>query len=271
MRNDTRAAKAARRTRPTAACFTAALALLPCPSTVRADETFIVPLHACPGSESCSTWPRALSEHGVVAVGRVNYASAGFEAFRWVDGEFQMLGFLGTGTYSWALDVSADGSVVVGRSNFTDHTDPTGPFRWTAEAGMVHLLGPGGAPAEGTAYGVSADGTVVVGGSRNAQDDTEAFRWESGVMTGLGELPGGATYSSATAVSADRRRVDRGLPLGERRDDRARRPARRSLPELRRVRLGRRLGRRGRRTRCAGSAGVSLGERGDDGAPAAER
>lgn len=59
----------------------------------------------------------------------------------------------------------------------------------------------------GTSYSVatavSADGKVVVGyaGSPNGE---EAFRWENGVMTGLGDIPGRTPYKSqATAVSAD--------------------------------------------------------------------
>ena len=52
------------------------------------------------------------------------------------------------------------------------------------------------------AWGVSADGSVVVGGSYSASGIGEAFRWENGVMTGLGDLPGGS-WSWAHAVSAD--------------------------------------------------------------------
>ena len=60
---------------------------------------------------------------------------------------------------------------------------------------------PGGA-FDSEAYGVSDDGTVVVGYGSNAIG-TEAFRWESNVMTGLGYLPGGGFWSIAFDVSAD--------------------------------------------------------------------
>jgi len=58
------------------------------------------------------------------------------------------------------------------------------------------------------AYGVSADGSVVVGASvidssAPSGDRWEAFRWENGVMTGLGDLPGGVFESEGFAVSAD--------------------------------------------------------------------
>jgi probable HAF family extracellular repeat protein len=59
----------------------------------------------------------------------------------------------------------------------------------------------------GTSYSVptavSADGKVVVGYSGSSNGE-EAFRWENGVMIGLGDLPGRMPYrSQATAVSAD--------------------------------------------------------------------
>ncbi len=50
------------------------------------------------------------------------------------------------------------------------------------------------------ALGVSADGSVVVGQRGRSR---EAFRWENGVMTGLGDLPGGVFGGMAMAVSAD--------------------------------------------------------------------
>jgi uncharacterized membrane protein len=38
---------------------------------------------------------------------------------------------------------------------------------------------------------------------RNSESGIEAFRWEDGVMTGLGDLPGGGFQSQARAVSGD--------------------------------------------------------------------
>jgi probable HAF family extracellular repeat protein len=60
----------------------------------------------------------------------------------------------------------------------------------------------GGANPFSSAGGVSGDGTVVVGASSNASNQTEAFRWTSGGMVGLGFLPGG-TSSVANSVSGD--------------------------------------------------------------------
>ena len=94
------------------------------------------------------------------------------------------LGVLPNGTHSYASDVSADGSVVVG-SVFYDGYDPFGEyyfygraFRWTASGGMQNLGTLGGYYSE--AFGVSADGAVVVGWAYNAAGDWLAFRWQIG-------------------------------------------------------------------------------------------
>jgi probable HAF family extracellular repeat protein len=50
--------------------------------------------------------------------------------------------------------------------------------------------------------GVSADGSVVVGFG-GSSSGFEAFRWEAGVMTGLGDLSGSYFWSEAYDVSAD--------------------------------------------------------------------
>ena len=49
---------------------------------------------------------------------------------------------------------------------------------------------------------VNADGRVVVGRGTGTAGQ-EAFRWTGGVMTGLGDLPGGSFSSKANDVSAD--------------------------------------------------------------------
>jgi len=125
------------------------------------------------------------------------------------------------------VDLSADGSVVVGSKTVSrepgdvaegcppiKHDGPPTTreaFRWELADGCdpdsvdnscTVFLGdlPGGAfTSEATA--VSTDGSVVVGVSQSDLCD-EAFRWEDGVMTGLGTLTGGSE-STAHAVSAD--------------------------------------------------------------------
>ncbi len=64
---------------------------------------------------------------------------------------------------------------------------------------------PGGLNFSSIAYGprsISADGTIVVGYSSSGSG-TEAFRWENGVINGMGDFPGGALDSAAFNMSAD--------------------------------------------------------------------
>jgi probable HAF family extracellular repeat protein len=59
-----------------------------------------------------------------------------YRAFRWQNGVMQDLGTLG-GNESWALGVSADGSVVVGEAQNAAGQERA--FRWTASGGMQDL------------------------------------------------------------------------------------------------------------------------------------
>ena len=144
-----------------------------------------------------------ISEHAVG--GNVGYLS---EAFRWT----QETGMVGLGTlttngyYSFASGVSADGSVVVGRSD-TGGLSRSEAFRWTQETGMVGLEDSGGSYyGDSNAGGVSADGSIIVGNgygikvNENGASRNELFRWtESSGIVGLDFLTGG----EAKAVSAD--------------------------------------------------------------------
>jgi probable HAF family extracellular repeat protein len=109
----------------------------------------------------------------------------------------QDLGTLG-GDESWALGVSADGSVVVGYAQNAAGDERA--FRWTAAGGMQDLGTLGGGWSEASA--VSADGSVVVGWADNAAGQDRAFRWTAaGGMQHLGTL--GGRESEAWGVSAD--------------------------------------------------------------------
>ncbi len=102
---------------------------------------------------------------------------------------------LGTldGTGAQALDVSGDGSVVVGRAYLADGRYRA--FRWIAAEGMQDL----GTGDPSDAYGVSADGSVVVGTAFNS---SRGFRWTAtDGMQDLGTL--GGVSSAAYAVSPD--------------------------------------------------------------------
>ncbi len=150
------------------------------------------------------SYANAVSADGSVVVG-VSHSHFGQEAFRWTaeDG-MQGLGYLPGELWSQAIEVSANGLVVVGTSD-TPEGSQGEAFRWTESSGMVGI----GALSnewffQSQGKAVSADGSVVVGVSMNPSGDDEAFRWtESTGMEGIGDLPGGDFYSWAYGVSAD--------------------------------------------------------------------
>jgi probable HAF family extracellular repeat protein len=117
---------------------------------------------------------------------------------------FMGLGDLpGGATGSAALDISRDGTTVVGWSASEQSGTLIEAFRWRATEGMIPLGDLPGGSFNSQASGVSWDGSVVVGHSTST-NGREAFRWsaETGIM-GLGDLPGGSFSSIATAVNAD--------------------------------------------------------------------
>jgi uncharacterized membrane protein len=109
-----------------------------------------------------------------VVVGTLLGTTDGNRAFRWTEESgFVNLGILRGGDASlasYAHAVSADGSVVVGRSG-------TEPFRWTLESGMVKLAMPDGRPSDSSAYAsaVSDDGSIIAG--RLVSTISNVLRW----------------------------------------------------------------------------------------------
>jgi len=83
---------------------------------------------------------------------------------------------------SAALDVSADGSVVVGESESTSGTQA---FRWTASGGISGLGFLSTANPYSSARGVSANGGVVAGTSTGSDGVDRACRWSGGTLTAL--------------------------------------------------------------------------------------
>ncbi len=136
-----------------------------------------------------------------------------FEAARWnLDGTIEGLGDLPGGRHTSETGrplnmngISADGSVLVGRSEGSNGFEP---FRWTSSTGIVGLGLPTGTVGAG-ASGVSVDGEIVVGNATVELEDNEfgevPFRWtkELGTVI-LGSLPSKrGDYRSATGMSSD--------------------------------------------------------------------
>lgn len=140
-----------------------------------------------PGGES-SSLAYAISDDGAVVVGMGTIERRGNlwarEAYRWTADEGLVpLGHLpGEAEYSAACDVSADGSVIVGTSDF----DGWGrhAFIWDAERGMrdLHdvLTDDCGLDLAGwqliDAMAISADGRVIAGHGINPDGNREAWR-----------------------------------------------------------------------------------------------
>ncbi len=189
-----------------------ALSMPPLQSFRWTAETGLVPLGDLPGG-SFSSFTVSISGDGSVVVGDSDSAS-GREAFRWT----AETGMVGLGDFeggifdSTAVSASFDGSVIVGTGN---NSIGQTAYRWTEETGLVELGDLPGGEIFSTAATISSDGLVVAGRSSSANSSagglpvtlasgTEAFRWtpETG-MIGLGDLPGGNFFSTATAISGD--------------------------------------------------------------------
>ena len=155
---------------------------------------------------------RSSAAYDASADGSVVVGHDGSEAILWTTMGFSRLGLLGDDNQSEARAVSADGTVVVGRSYKTGSGfEGSEPFVWTPAGGMQGL----GYRSDrlNSALDVSDDGRVIVGyvegGGTTAQ---RAFLWtpEDGVrllhdvlLEDYGVTLPGWTLASAVAVSAD--------------------------------------------------------------------
>ena len=129
-----------------------------------------------PLAPAAGSGPAGGAADGSVVVG-VSISALGLEAFRWSEqGGMIGLGDIPGGDFeSIALEVSEDGSVVVGEGTSAESSPNGEPFRWTAEEGMVGLGYLPGGNASG-AWAISIDGLVIVGAG-NLPKGGEAFRW----------------------------------------------------------------------------------------------
>jgi probable HAF family extracellular repeat protein len=129
-------------------------------------------------------------------------------AFRWTEsGGMQDLGTLG-GQQSDAWDVSADGTVVVGRAQ--DSSNQWRAFIWREGIGMQALPTPSGWSAS-VAFALAADGTIV-GAALDASGQWHATRWTTNGFENLNQtyawlLLGGSRLMAARDISANGRYI----------------------------------------------------------------
>jgi len=119
------------------------------------------------------------------------------------------LGGLGGSTRSFASAISADGSTVVGNAYYSPGKQEAFIYQNGVMSGLGSFNGSLGAGENSEATSVSGDGSIVVGATVALVDGTyrnEAFVYQNGEMTGLGDLPGGSgggPVSIALAISDD--------------------------------------------------------------------
>jgi len=138
----------------------------------------------------------------------INYTA--IQAALWTNGVPVALGDLPGGPFDSASGgpgaINANGTIILGRSR-TEISQTYEACRWiNGEIGALGFL-PGGLPYS-MALAISGDGAAIVGRSSSARstqgsDRGEACRWDGGVPSGLGDLPGGDFDSIAWGVSDD--------------------------------------------------------------------
>jgi len=118
---------------------------------------------------------------------------------------FEPLGDLPGGPFhSYATNVSADGSTVVGRSASSDAPNSYEAFRWTVATGMEGLGDLGTAFVDSRAEAVSADGSVVTGEGTPDVGDPRPFRWTQGTgLVALADSSGQMTRGHGFDISDD--------------------------------------------------------------------
>jgi probable HAF family extracellular repeat protein len=149
---------------------------------------------------------RAAAAGGSVIVGERFFSYDHFAA-TWIDGAIADLPTpLGPNVDSYTLDISDDGSLILGIQGQV-------ALLWIDGDPMPLTELPGAASFR-YASAVSRDGTILVG----SNDQNEAVRYKDGVLENLGTIPGaGSTVGGATDVSDDGSVVvgaSRGAPSG---------------------------------------------------------
>ena len=150
---------------------------------------------------------RAVTADGSVVVGfssnRIGTVNVIEEAFLWTEQEGTISLQPGGWSFSVAMDVSGDGSVVVGRG-VNPVTTSGAAFYWTPEVGMVDLrdllIFGGATNLDGwrliSAEGISADGRKVVGTALDSSGGSQAF------VATIGAIPEPSTVALVAFAGA---------------------------------------------------------------------
>ncbi|MFT7484900.1 MAG: putative membrane protein [Candidatus Paceibacteria bacterium] len=153
-----------------------------------------------------------VSDDGSVVVGFGNYVGSLFnrpvqltEAMMWVNGQPTALGFVGSGAWSKAYDVSADGRVIVGEAHLNTSIGEYMAVLWINGAGPIEVGDLPGGYDRSRAVAVSTDGDTIAGwGSKLYHPFIHRmFRWTRAAgMADLGFV-NGHQLAEATAMTAD--------------------------------------------------------------------
>lgn len=145
--------------------------------------------------------PVAVDFDGNAIAGTLNPGTSSQRAFRWTaGGGIQNLGLLPGRSETEAMDISSDGTTVVG---IASGGGAARAIRWKPGSGFVDLGLPAGTFGAG-AWATNADGSVIVGtGINNNFFTNEAIRWHPGGADKLPSLPGGNGFTNALDVNDD--------------------------------------------------------------------
>jgi uncharacterized membrane protein len=161
-------------------------------------------------------YAHATSAHGEVTVGgtvtvELHHRAARFEA----NGSITLLPVPAEATASEAVDVSADGTIIVGTVWYAarllgeDMVQPTQPVRWD-ENGNWELLGELDPNGASSSTGVSFDGSVVVGTDWEGGwvfDTTHGRRNLKALLTAAGADLSDWHFNGLSGISGDGRYV----------------------------------------------------------------
>jgi probable HAF family extracellular repeat protein len=176
--------------------------------------TGMVGIGSLPTAPGQHSFANAVSANGSVIVGSaVADGALNTHAFRWTQATgMQDLGTLPGGAYSYAVAVSADGSIVAGGSSGTGGGNFGYAFRWTQATGMQKLsdllaargISPGPGMVLGAAAYMSDDGKITVGNLTGPNGYWQSYyiaRCQSAICEGLTTYDQMATsYAGQSAV-----------------------------------------------------------------------